>query len=105
MKPLKILRSQSQERRAATSISGVTQPASGAGWARREDARSAKFLVQCKGTTSTKAKQITITVGALDQLEHHAGLEGRFPMMHLEIGTRIFWLVPDWVGHEVINFD
>lgn len=100
-KPLKLKRSQAQEKRVAKQLGGRTQPQSGAGIFRKEDVKDQRFLVQCKGTTRLDAKQITIKVSDLDQVEFNAATDSRLPAMQIDIGNRHYWMLPDWVVAEL----
>ena len=101
VKPLKLKRSQAQERRVAKQIGGRIQPQSGAGDFRKEDVRDARFLVQCKGTTRLDAKQITLKKSDVDQVEQNAALESRLPALQIDIGRNRYWLFPEWVAAEL----
>lgn len=98
MKPVKIARSQAQERRAAKVVGGRTQPQSGAGVFAKNDFRSRLYLGECKRTENRT--QITIKLAALADLARHAALDGRLPVMVLEIAGENYWLAPQWVWEE-----
>lgn len=97
-KPLKLKRSQAQEKRVAKQTGGRTQPQSGAGAFRKEDVRSSRFLIQCKGTTNLDAKTMVLKGSDLDACEQNAALDGREPCLQLDLGRRHWFAVPEWVA-------
>ncbi len=91
----KVKRSQAQERRSARLLGGRRQPQSGAGWANKNDVKTEAYLVEDKRTDNTK--QITIKLTDIDALARHAALEGRQPLLNIEIAGRHFVLCEEWV--------
>lgn len=77
--------SRQQEKRFAKAIGGQVNKGSGSGWVHKNDARSERFLVENKRTSN---KQITIKAQTLEELRKQAILDGRAPVLHVEIGTR-----------------
>lgn len=82
-KPLRL--SQQQEKRIAKKTHGTQNAGSGNGWKRKGDVRSEGVLWEMK---RTDAKGIRITEKDWEKVRKEAILEGRLPLMHLEIGKR-----------------
>lgn len=97
-RPEKLARSQAQEKRVAKAIGGRRQPQSGAGVFAKNDVRSERYLVECKRTNNRS--QITVKLSDLAQVEREAALDGRMPVMQLEIGGVNYWLAPEWVWEQ-----
>lgn len=103
MKPIKLQRSQAQEKRVARDLGGKTQPQSGAGWANKNDVKSPRFLVECKRTDNQKT--ISLKLVDLRDVEQHALIEGLLPAMAIEINDQRFFVLPDWAFHEITGHD
>ena len=93
-KPLKLRRSQAQEKRSAERFGGTRQPMSGAGSA-KNDVRTERYLIENKRTDNTR--QITIKLSDIDGLAKNAALASREPLMNIEISGRHFILCEEWV--------
>lgn len=100
MKPVKLQRSQKQEKRVAAELGGKTQKASGAGWDNRNDVKTHKFLIECKRTDNEKS--ISLKLVDLRDLQQHALIEGLLPMMDAEIKDEGFFVLPRWVLYEIL---
>lgn len=85
-------KSRDQERRLAREIGGSPTPASGAFWSRKGDVRSAAFLVEAKRTDKSS---ISIKRDVWDKIRREALLDGRIPVLALQIGDRDL-AVLDW---------
>lgn len=85
-------KSKKQERFVAEGISGRTVPASGAFWSRKGDARSDEYLVEAKRTDRAS---ISIKREVWDKIRREAILDGRVPVLALQIQDRNF-AVLDW---------
>lgn len=103
MKPVKLQRSQKQEKRVAAELGGKTQKASGSGWNNRNDVKTPRFLVECKRTDNEKS--ISLKLIDLRDVEQHALIEGLLPAVSVEIKDQRFFVVPDWVFHEITGHD
>lgn len=73
-------------------MGGDVQPRSGAGPWRKGDVRLDDYLVECK---RTDAKQWTFKDSEWEKTRRHALLDGRLPMIHLEMGGRRFLIVEE----------
>jgi hypothetical protein len=107
-KPIGISRSQRQEARAAATVGARRHAGSGNGHYNKNDASNRRsdrhsFHIECKGRASDQAKQITIKLADLADVERNAGLAGKSPVLHLEIGGRDYWLMPQWVVEELLD--
>lgn len=76
---------QKQERRLAQRTGGTTTAASGAFWTRKGDVRSASLLVEGKHTDK---QSYSIKVETWDKIRREALLDGRMPVLALEIAGR-----------------
>jgi hypothetical protein len=95
----RILRSREQERRIARKVGGTQNAGSGNG-RRKNDVRQKKVLWEMK---RTDAKSITIKYTDLRDLRKNAMLEGRLPVMHIELGNRRYVVIEeaDFLGSDL----
>ena len=84
--------SRKQERDIASDLGGRPVPASGAFWHRKGDARSQEFLVEAKRTDSAS---LSIKRQIWDKIRREALLDGRIPVLALQIQDRKL-AVLDW---------
>lgn len=101
-------RSQAQEERAASTVGARRHPGSGNQRFAKNDASNRRadpfqFHIECKGRASDTAKQITIKLKDLDDVERNAGINGKNPAMHLEIHGRDYWMLPQWVVSDLLQ--
>lgn len=85
MKSTGLRRSQAQEKRLAEKHGGQVSAASGAFWSRKGDVRSDRMLIEAK-TTANKSFSVTRVV--MDKIEKEAILDGRMPVLAVEIAGR-----------------
>jgi Holliday junction resolvase len=74
-----------QEQRLAKTMDGRRRAGSGAFWSAKGDVRSARYLVEAKWTG---AKQITVKSQVLEKIVTEAVIEGRIPVLALELNAR-----------------
>lgn len=79
-------KSNKQEKRAADTYRGSRQPASGAGWVRKNDVRSENLLIECKLTENKKS--YTIKFSDLRELEVRAITEDRLPVLQFDLSGK-----------------
>lgn len=96
-------RSQAQERRAATVTGGRTQPRSGAGWSRKNDVMSSKFLVECKRTDNRRS--ITLKATDLEELSRNAAQRGLSPALQFDLNGRHYYVFEEPEAMEVMGGD
>ena len=92
------MKHQKQERMVADDLGGRTVPASGAFWARKGDARNEDFLVEAKRTDKAS---ISIKKQVWDKIRREALLDGRYPVLALQIQDRNL-AVLDWEDFLVL---
>jgi hypothetical protein len=74
-----------QEKEGTQNFSAVRHGGSGAGWARKHDAHTATELIEFKRTDNRRV--IRIDLKEVQALEARAALEGRQPVVGIEMGT------------------
>ena len=77
--------SQKQEGRLADIIGGRSVPASGAFWSRKGDVRTDDLLIEAK---TTAAASFSIKKVVWDKIRREALLDGRIPVMAIQIQGR-----------------
>lgn len=97
----RIKQSQTQEKRGAKQLGGVVRPGSGSKLAAKGDVRTSSgssrgmlasgMLVEYK---RTDGKGIRLTVGWLEKIRREALLDGRRPLLGIELGGRDYIVVP-----------
>lgn len=75
-----------QEKRVAALRGGTLSAGSGNQWRHKNDVRERDILWEMKRTSNPK--QITIKATDLEDLRTNAKLEGRLPVLHVELGKR-----------------
>ncbi len=86
-------RSQAQEKRAAVVIGGKQQPRSGAGWSKKNDVASDRFLVECKRTDNKKS--ITLKAVDLEGLSRNAAQRDLVPLFMFELNGKHYSVLED----------
>ena len=89
-------KSVAQEKRTAETYKGSRNVMSGAGWMRKADVRSEDFMIENKLKMDPDAKSYSIKAVDLRDLVKRARLEGRIPLMQIDLaGRRYVVLVED----------
>jgi hypothetical protein len=96
----KIRLSRRQEEGAAARIGGRVTPRSGAGWVHKNDAKSDRFLVECKRTDNKF--RLSLSLNDLHQLSQNAILSSKLDAMAAEIGTERYWVLTDRTFAEML---
>lgn len=88
-------RSRAQERRTAEAFGAKQHAGSGSFWLKKNDSSTDLLHIENKGRGSAAAKQITIKLADLLDVERNAALAGmKIPVLSFEIGDRDFCIVP-----------
>lgn len=99
LEPLRL--SQQQEKRIAKKVGGTLNAGSG-NQRKKNDVRQKKdVLWEMK---RTNARTITIKATDLEDLRRNATLEGRRPVMHIELGKRRYVLMEEDEYFEMATF-
>lgn len=90
-------RSTAQEKRLASTVGGQRSSRSGAGWLRKSDVRSERFLYEAKSTASKKS--ITLNEEMFRKNRQHAYVQGRVPVLAFELAGRRYVVVDEatWI--------
>ena len=96
----KIRLSRRQEEGAAARIGGRVTPRSGAGWVHKNDAKSSRFLVECKRTDNKF--RLSLSLADLKQLEQNATLSSKLPALAAQIGLETYWVLTDTAFAEML---
>jgi hypothetical protein len=102
-RPVSLARSQAQEKRAARTVGARQHSGSGNQAYDKNDASSDRLHVECKGRATDTAKQITVKVADLRDVERNAALNGKIPVLHLEVGGKDYWMLPQWGFEELFG--
>lgn len=85
-----------QEKRTAESYKGSRNAMSGAGWVRKADVRTEDFMIENKLKMDPNAKSYSIKAVDMRDLTKRARLEGRIPLMQIDLaGHRYVLLTED----------
>lgn len=89
-------KSKRQEERTAKSYAGSRNIMSGAGWVRKADVRTEDFMIENKLKMDPDAKSYSIKAVDMRDLTKRARLEGRIPLMQIDLaGHRYVVLTED----------
>lgn len=89
-------KSKRQEERTAKSYRGSRNAMSGAGWVRKADVRTEEFMIENKLKMDPDAKSYSIKSVDMRDLVKRARLEGRIPLMQIDLaGHRYVVLTED----------
>lgn len=88
----RILKSRNQEKRIARKVGGTLNAGSGNGNRKNDVRQRGEVLWEMK---RTDAKTITIKATDLRDLRKNAALEGRLPVMHIELGGRRYVVIEE----------
>lgn len=86
MRDGRLQRSRRQEKLGMEAHGGTVNPRSGARWDRKNDGRTDEYLVEFKRTDNERS--ITIKFDDLRDVEMHAVLESRYPVLEFQLGGR-----------------
>jgi hypothetical protein len=75
-----------QEKRTATTYGGQVNVMSGAGWMRKADVRTERYLIENKTSVSKVAKSYSVKAIDLRDLRKQAAKEGRVPILQFDLG-------------------
>lgn len=75
-----------QEKRTAQTYGGSVNAMSGAGWMRKADVRAPDLLIENKLKMDPNAKSYSLKAVDLRDLVKRARLEGRIPVLQLDLG-------------------
>jgi hypothetical protein len=78
-------RSLKQEKRTADTYRGSRNAMSGAGWVRKADVRTEEFMIENKLKMDPNAKSYSLKAVDLRDLTKRALLEGRIPLMQIDL--------------------
>jgi len=85
-----------QEKRTAEAYKGSRNAMSGAGWVRKADVRTEEFMIENKLKMDPDAKSYSIKAVDMRDLTKRARLEGRIPLMQIDLaGHRYVVLTED----------
>lgn len=85
-----------QEKRTAEAYKGSRNVMSGAGWVRKADVRTEEFMIENKLKMDPDAKSYSIKAVDMRDLTKRARLEGRIPLMQIDLaGHRYVVLTED----------
>jgi hypothetical protein len=88
--------SEAQEKRTAKTYGGTVNAMSGAGWVRKADVRTDKYMIENKLRMDPNAKSYSIKATDLRDLTRRARLEGRVPLLQFDLaGHRYVVLTED----------
>lgn len=85
--------SRKQEKAAARTLGARQHRGSGSG-AKKFDMHTDDTLIECKTVLRGK-KQITIKTDVVDPLSYHAAIQGRAPILHIELDGKRWILLPE----------
>jgi len=89
-------KSKRQEERTAKAYRGSRNAMSGAGWVRKADVRTEEFMIENKLKMDPNAKSYSIKSVDMRDLVKRARLEGRIPLMQIDLaGHRYVVLTED----------
>lgn len=88
----RLLKSRAQEKRIARKVGGTLNAGSGNGNRKNDVRQRGEVLWEMK---RTDAKTITIKATDLRDLRKNASLEGRLPVMHIELGGRRYVVIEE----------
>ena len=81
-----------QEKRLARKLNGRLQPGSGSGKYNKGDVKTAKWLCECKRTDKAS---YTLTEKVILKIENEAIMEGKEPLLEIEIGDRRVYVMTE----------
>jgi hypothetical protein len=97
--------SKAQENRTAKRYGGSRNAMSGAGWMRKGDVRTDRFMFENKlrMRDSKSPKSYTLKSDDLVKLSREAAMDGRIPVMQLDLDGRQYVILREDDFHELIE--
>lgn len=80
--------SDAQEKRTAKEYDGAQNYRSGAGWVKKGDVRTDRFMIENKLRMKPDAKSYTLNATTMRDLVRQATLEGRIGLLQLDLGGK-----------------
>ena len=96
-------RSKKQEERTAKSYNGSRNVMSGAGWVRKADVRTEEFMIENKLKMDPDAKSYSIKAVDMRDLVKRARLEGRIPLLQIDLAGHRYVVLPEDDFLEIID--
>lgn len=96
-------RSAKQERRTAISYRGSRTIRSGAGWFQKADVRTEDFMIENKLKMDPDAKSYSLKAIDLRDLTKRARLEGRIPLMQIDLAGHRYVVLSEDDFLEIIG--
>ncbi len=78
--------SDAQEKRTAAKYGGTVSTRSGAGWVRKGDVYTDRFMIENKCKMAPDSKSYSINATVLRDLTKKARMEGRTPILQFDLG-------------------
>lgn len=97
--------SNAQENRTAERYKGSRNIMSGAGWVRKADVRSEDFMIENKLKMDPDAKSYSLKAVDLRDLVKRARLEGRIPLMQIDLAGREYVVLTEDDFLDIIGAD
>lgn len=92
-----------QEKRTAESYKGSRNVMSGAGWMRKADVRTEDFMIENKLKMDPDAKSYSIKATDMRDLTKRARLEGRIPLLQIDLAGHRYVVLPEDDFLEMID--
>lgn len=94
-----------QEKRTAESYKGSRNVMSGAGWMRKADVRTEDFMIENKLKMDPDAKSYSVKAVDMRDLTKRARLEGRIPLLQIDLAGHRYVVLPEDDFLEIIGED
>lgn len=92
-----------QEKRTAEAYKGSRNIMSGAGWVRKADVRTEDFMIENKLKMDPDAKSYSIKAVDMRDLVKRARLEGRIPLLQIDLAGHRYVVLPEDEFLEIIG--
>jgi hypothetical protein len=97
--------SAAQEHRTAERYRGSRNAGSGAGWVRKGDVRTQDFMIENKLKMDPDAKSYSLKAVDLRDLVKRARLEGRIPLMQIDLAGREYVVLTEDDFMEIMGWN
>ena len=97
--------SDKQEKFTAQQFGGSQIPMSGAGFWSKNDVKSDDFLIECKLKMDPDAKSYPIKSIDLRDLTRRARMEGRIPLMQIDLAGKRYVVLPEEDFLDIIGVE